>query len=136
MINEGAYSAICAQVNSGFEIVRLMEYIGWYPDKLIRYGDVYITVCPIHRDEVFRTLVLNPRNNTYHCKHVNCPGNRPSDFLDLLVRVQNTTMPEAIQDAIKHFGAEYFRLNPKQVRLIDELVRLAREQRVLSAEMD
>jgi len=130
-VNEGAYSAICAQINSGFEIQKLVQYIGWKPDKMVRSGDVYLVHCPIHQDSVFRTLVLNPRNNTYHCKHVNCAGNRPSDFLDLLVKVFNKSLPEVIHDVVTHFGPEYFRLSTKQVAIIGELVKVAREQRLI-----
>lgn len=123
MNNENSYANICAQVNSAFEVRQLMEYIGWNADKIVRTGDVYFAHCPIHRDPVFRTLVLNPRNNTYHCKHVNCSGNRPSDFLDLLTRVTHKSLPEVIQESVNHFGADYFRLTPKQLAVIEDLVR-------------
>lgn len=122
MVNEGTFSTICAQMNAAFDVNGLVEFIGWYPEKCIRSGDVYLVLCPIHRDEVFRTMVLNPRNNTYHCKHVNCIGNRPSDFLDLLVKVRNKPLAQVIQEAVKHFGADYFRLSQRQLQLIEEQV--------------
>jgi hypothetical protein len=123
---EGSYAAICAQVNSAFEVRGLIEYIGWHPEKLTQRGDVFSALCPIHQDPVFRTLVLNPRKNTYHCEHGNCPGNYPADFLDLLVKVFHKPLPEVIQDAVDHFGAEYFRLTPRQLKVIEELVLEAR----------
>ncbi len=122
-ISEGAFSALCAQINSSLHVHDLVDYIDWHADKIVRSGDVFFIHCPIHRDEVFRTLVLNPRNNTYHCKHVNCPGSRPSDFLDLVVKVSEKTLPEVLIDIVDHFGAEYFRLTDYQLRIIAEAAK-------------
>jgi hypothetical protein len=126
MPQESSYAVICAQVNASFEVRHLIEYIKWHPEKLVKNGDMYLALCPIHRDEVFRTLALNPRNNTYHCRHVNCPGNHPADFLDLLQKVFNKSLPEVLEDAIRHFSPEYFRLNQRQVVIIGELVKMQR----------
>ncbi len=121
-----AYPAICAQINSAFEIRDLLEYIGWHPAKLVRNGEIYMAMCPIHRETLFRTLVLNPRNNTYVCKHGGCPGSIPADFLDLLIRVKGKSLPEVIEEAIDHFGADYFRLSPAHETMIRKLAAEAR----------
>jgi hypothetical protein len=113
-----ALAPICALINSGFEVRELVAYIGWHPEKLVRSGDVYLALCPLHRETVFRTLVLNPRNNTYHCKHQLCPGANPADFVDLLVRWRQQPLGVVLNDVMEHFDADYFRLNGKQVRLI------------------
>lgn len=131
---DSSYALICAQVNSSFDVRHLIEYLSWFPDKLIRSGDIYLALCPIHHDEVFRTLALNPRNNTYHCTHVNCAGNHPADFLDLIVKVFNKSLAEVILDVTNHFGPDYFRLSPKQVNLINELVKLERSQGTIMPE--
>ena len=124
------YGGICAQVNAALESRSLIQYIGWLPEKMIRSGDVYLAMCPIHQDAIFRTLVLNPRNNTYICKHVHCTGNSPADFLDLLVKVSRRSLPEVIDDLVTHNGAEHFRLQDPQVKLIKELVRQVQSSRV------
>lgn len=123
---ENTYANICAQVNSAFEIRGLVDYIAWYPEKLKREGDVYITLCPIHRDTVFRTLVLNPRINTYQCRHLACPGHSPADFLDLLTKVQNVSLPEVLENVVSHFGRDYFRITEAQMKVIGELVAQVR----------
>lgn len=126
MAHDFSYSAICAQVNSAFEVRGFADYIGWHAEKMVRQGDVFRMYCPIHGETVFRTLVLNPRNNTYHCEHTACPGHHAADFLDLLCKVQNKSLPEVIQDAVDHFGAEYFRLNERQLKVLGKLVEEAR----------
>lgn len=125
---ETNYATICAQVNAAFDVRALVEYLGWHAGKLVRRGDVFAGLCPIHQDTVFRTLVLNPRNNTYHCEHGNCPGNSPSDFLDLLVKVSGKSIPEVIADAVDHFGADYFRLSERQIAVVRELVVVAKSR--------
>lgn len=129
-MDEPNYATICAQVNAALEVRALVRTIGWHPDRLIREGDVYLALCPLHRETVFRTLVLNPRANTYHCKHVACQGHQPGDFLDLLARVRSCTLPEVLEGLVTQFGAEHFRLTPPQVALIHDLVAQVRaEQR-------
>jgi hypothetical protein len=128
-VDEPNYATICAQVNAALEIRALVKFINWHPDRLIREGDVYLALCPIHREPLFRTLVLNPRSNTYHCKHVACAGHQPGDFLDLLARVGNSTLPEVLADLTEHFGADYFRLSKAQVSLIHDLVAQVRAER-------
>lgn len=125
-MNENSYAAICAQVNSSFEIRQFIQYVGHFPEKLKRDGDLYLALCPIHGETVFRTLILNPRNNTYHCSHFACPGHQPADFLDLLVRVRNSTLPEVLDDVIEHFGPAYFRITPAQREVVKDLVRQVR----------
>jgi len=128
-LDANSYPAICAQVNSALDIRQLVHFLAYHPDKLKRDGDVYVTLCPIHKETVFRTLILNPRNNTYHCRHQACPGHHAADFLDLVVRVQHVSLPEAISNVVNHFGAEYFRLNAAQLDTIAELVKMSRGSR-------
>ncbi|MDX2177866.1 MAG: CHC2 zinc finger domain-containing protein [Candidatus Sumerlaeia bacterium] len=125
-MNETSYPAICAQVNSALEVRALVRFLGYFPEKIKREGDVYVALCPIHRDEVFRTLVLNPRNNTYHCRHLGCAGHHAADFLDLIVKVKGITLPEALEAVVTHFGQDYFRVNDPQMSAIRQLVAQVR----------
>lgn len=127
-MDANSYPAICAQMNSALEIRALVNFLNYQPEKLKREGDIFLAMCPIHRDTVFRTLVLNPRNNTYQCRYQACPGNHAADFLDLVVRVQRVTLPEAIDALVKHFGPSYFRLNISQLETIAGLLAMVREE--------
>lgn len=129
MAYDSSYASICARVNSGLNVHLMMEHIGWYPEKIVRQGEIYRALCPIHREEVFRTLVLNPRNNTYHCEHQQCLGKHPADFLDLLSKVFDLTLPEVIKRMVDEFGAEQFRLSDRQVQTIERLAEEARAYR-------
>lgn len=120
---DDSYPSICAQVNSAFQVGQLMQYVNWHPDKIVRNGDIFLAYCPIHRDEVFRTLALNPRNNTYQCRHVNCAGHHPADFLDLLQKLSNKPLPEVILDAAAYFTPQYFRLTDRQIVVLQGLRR-------------
>lgn len=129
MSYEYSYAQICAQMNAGLDLQAVVEYIGWWPEKLVKSGDVYLGLCPIHKEEVFRTLVLNPRNNTYECKHVNCAGNSPADLLDLIVKTSGRTLPEVLKAMVDHFGADHFRLTDRQLDFITDLVHQVEEWR-------
>ncbi len=118
MAYEQAFGDICAQINATFEIRQLIKYCGGQPDKLVKSGEVFHAHCPIHGDDLFRTLVLNPRNNTYHCNHGNCPGSKPADFLDLIVRSKQKPLAQIIENLISEFGPDYFRLSQRQVEIV------------------
>lgn len=116
------YASICAQVNAELRVPQVIEFIGWHPERLVKFDDVYLALCPIHGDKVFRTLVLNPHGNTYQCRHVNCPGNSPSDLIDLVAQAFNETMPEALARLVEHFGAEAFGLNEYELEVLEEVL--------------
>ncbi|MCC5875362.1 MAG: hypothetical protein JJU11_03985 [Candidatus Sumerlaeia bacterium] len=127
MSYEYSYAQICAQVNAALDVRRVVEYIGWETEKLVRSGDIYLGMCPIHHEKMFRTLELNPRNNTYECKHVNCPGNAPSDLLDLIVKSSRKSLPEVLLNLANHFGPDQFRLTDRQMEFLADLVNQVRE---------
>jgi hypothetical protein len=122
---EAAYPAICAQMNAVFDVRTLVQYLAWLPNKLVRSGDVYLALCPLHNEQVFRTLNLNPRNNTYQCTHGGCVGNSPADFLDLIVRTQGKPLGLVTQELVDHFGPDYFRLSDRQLQVIRRMAALA-----------
>ncbi len=131
--NPNSMASIRARVNAGFTAVELIRFIGWHPDRIQKLGDVYLALCPIHRDSIFRTLQLNPRNNTYQCRHTSCSGYAPADYIDLLIKVQKISPAEVILAAVNEFGLEYFHLNDEQFQVIkdqaeqDEQARLIKE---------
>jgi hypothetical protein len=112
---------ICAQVNAALESRQVLEYLEWFPEKMIRSGDIYLAYCPIHKDKLFRTLALNPRNNTCHCHHMDCPQNQTSDFLELIVKASGKTIAQVIRDLVVRFGADQFNLAEGQMRFINEM---------------
>lgn len=118
-----AYASICAQMNSAITAQEVMEYLQYHPDKVVRSGEVYLALCPIHGETVFRTLVLNPRNNTYQCRYSSCAGNNASDFLDLIVRVTGKELAMAMLDLVAHYGAPKFSLTERQLATLGKLAR-------------
>lgn len=127
-MDENSYPAICAKVNQAFDARQFLSFLNYKPEMARRNGDVWLAMCPIHKETVFRTLVINPRNNTYHCENHSCPANKPGDFIDLYCKARNLTIPESIRELVNHFGAEYFGLTPKQLSVIDDLVQQVRRE--------
>lgn len=116
-----AYASICAQMNSALNPREVIEYLQYHPDKVVRSGEVYVALCPIHRETVFRTLMLNPRNNTYLCRYSSCAGNNASDFLDLIVRVTGKELAAAMLELAAHYGVAKFSLTERQLTTLRKL---------------
>ncbi len=122
------YASICAKVNAELRVPQVIEFIGWYPERLVKFEDVYLALCPIHGDKVFRTLVLNPNGNTYQCRHVNCPAGSPSDLIDLVARCFGESMPEALARLVDHFGPDAFGLSESELAVLAEILEMVQRE--------
>ena len=113
-MEEYKFTSLCARINSSLEVKKVIEHVGFHPDKAVKAGGLWRLFCPIHGEEIFRTLVLNPRRNTYHCEHTACPAHQPGDMIDLLARVKRTSREYIVGELLAEYGAQRLRLTPQQ----------------------
>jgi DNA primase len=108
------FSALCARINSALDIRELIDLIGYYPNRAIKVGGLWRTLCPVHNETIFRTLVINPRRNTYHCEHGVCPAHQPGDLIDLLAKARGCSRAKAVNELLQRIGSEKLRLTDRQ----------------------
>lgn len=121
MMTEREFSAACARINSSLDVKEYIDLLGYYPEKAVRSGGLWRLFCPLHKDTLFRTLVINPRRNTYHCEYSLCTIHQPGDLIDLLARVRGGTLEQAVVELHERFGAEKLRLSAVQDANLREL---------------
>ncbi|MBM3333630.1 tetratricopeptide repeat protein, partial [Candidatus Sumerlaeota bacterium] len=77
--------------------------------KLINYraetvqvaGDTIKSFCPIHQEQVFRTLFIDQRVRRYRCSYALCPGNKGGDLIDLYARARKIEYNDAAQQIVE-----------------------------------
>jgi tetratricopeptide (TPR) repeat protein len=95
---------VIAEVNQTLDIQQLLEYIDYKTNKLQDSGDTIRGFCPIHRESVFRTLVINKSQRTFRCMYGLCEGSRGGSLVQLLALSRKITTDEAAKEIIDSQG--------------------------------
>lgn len=121
-MNDREFDNLCARINSSLDVKEFIDLLGYHADKAIRTAGLWRMFCPIHGDTLFRTLVINPRRNTYHCEYSLCAIHKPADLVDLLARVRGVAREAAVGELLDRFGAQHLRLTATQEVMLREHV--------------
>lgn len=116
------FGILCAQINSALDAREVIDFIDYFPERANRVGKLYRAFCPVHKERLFRTLVVNPRRNTHHCEHQPCPAHQPGDLIDLVARAHGVSRKKAAALLIAHFGPERLKLSDRQAQRIQDML--------------
>ncbi len=117
-MKEQEFSTLCAKINGALDVRDVIDLLDYSSDKAIQSAGLWRLYCPIHQETVFRTLVINPRRNTYICEYSACPAHQPGDLIELLSRVRATPKVEIVLILLKKYGTEKLRLTVEQGKLL------------------
>lgn len=84
----------------------LLEYIDFHPESIQRDGPRLRASCPIHRDSVFRTLLVEFATSAYHCSKADCPGAEGGDLIDLVAKSQRIPYDEAVRRLVVEYNID------------------------------
>ncbi len=76
-------------------VSKVLAVINYRRDTLQSSGGVIRCFCPIHREAVFRTLIIDEGHATYRCSYTLCKGAQGGDMIDLYARVSDLPYDEA-----------------------------------------
>ncbi|MBX7245229.1 MAG: tetratricopeptide repeat protein [Candidatus Sumerlaeaceae bacterium] len=97
---------VIADLNGQIEIHRLMELIGYRVEKLVDAGETIRGFCPIHRDKLFKTLLIDKFQRSFRCTHSLCPGTAGGNLITLYSMATKTPIDDAVQKLAGEFGLE------------------------------
>lgn len=69
-----------------------LKKIGFRVEKVQRFGTQLRSFCPIHKDEVIRTLTIDLSRKTFRCSYGQCPGNKGGNLIDLFMLSRKTSL--------------------------------------------
>lgn len=85
-------------VLAAIEVGKFLQFVNYRTDTIQDAGDSIKCFCPIHREMVFRTLVIGKRDKSYRCSYSLCSGNKGGNIIDLYARVKQIDYDEALQE--------------------------------------
>ncbi len=78
---------IVQAINEQLDAQALMTAIGFHTDKIRVLGKSLKTHCPVHQDDKFATLIVDPTRRTYKCMVSTCPAFKGGDLVELYAMV-------------------------------------------------
>lgn len=108
-------------VRHALDAAAILRRIGYRTEMIQDTPDAIKCFCPIHKETIFRTLLIEKRTGLYRCSNYNCAGNAGGDLIDLYARARGFGYEQALLELASHFGIE---INPS---LIDDYVGHALE---------
>lgn len=88
------------EVNSKLDAVRLLELIGYFPEKIqVSPNTASIKAfCPVHKDTKFRSLVIETDRNTYQCTLKSCPCHSGGVLVELYAQAKSIEVVTAARE--------------------------------------
>lgn len=91
------------EVLGAIQVSALLQRVNYRTDTIQEIGDTIKCFCPIHKEAVFRTLIINSREKTYRCSYNLCAGNKGGDLIDFYAKTKGKDYDEALQDLVEQF---------------------------------
>lgn len=108
-------------IRAALEPEPLLRAINYRPETIQVIGHTIKSFCPIHRESIFRTLIIDSQSRTYRCTNKSCPGNEGGDMIDLYARAKGIGYDEALPELAGAFGVEV------DMNVAQDYLRRARE---------
>ncbi len=85
------------RLNETIDGQQMLIRMGYNPDSIFVDGDLIRIFCPIHKDQVRRSLVLNNREKTFRCQYTQCPVHEGGPLIVLYAKCMNLDVADAVE---------------------------------------
>lgn len=94
------------KVLSALESEEILRRIGYRTEMIQDTGQAIKCFCPIHKETIFRTLLVDKESGEYRCSNYNCPGRTGGDLIDLYARSKEISYEQALLELAATFSVE------------------------------
>lgn len=101
----------------------VLEAINYRTDTIQEISDTVKSFCPIHKEQVFRTLIINTQDKSYRCSYSLCPGNKGGDLIGLFALSYGLDYDQGVAKIAKDLNMEIEL--PTTQEFIDKTVEVA-----------
>jgi chromosomal replication initiator protein DnaA len=84
------------QVRRALDAVEVLRLIDYRPETIQDAKGKIKCFCPIHRETIFRTLVVDKAEGTYQCGNYSCDGSEGGDLIDLYSRARSLSYEQGV----------------------------------------
>ncbi|MBN1901808.1 tetratricopeptide repeat protein [Candidatus Sumerlaeota bacterium] len=114
---------IIKEIIDQIDVRTILEAINYRTDTIQEIGDTVKSFCPIHKEQVFRTLIINKKDKTYRCSYSLCPGNKGGDLISLFALSYNLDYDQGVAKMVKELNMDIEL--PTTQEFIDKTVEVA-----------
>lgn len=113
---------IIKKVLRNVDINQILELMNYRTDTIQDTAKNVKCFCPLHKEKVFRTLVIEKGNKNYQCSYSLCIGNKGGDLIDLYAKFLNLGYDECLQKLVKDMKLDVeLPLSPEMIEKIVEV---------------
>lgn len=95
---------VVKRVLAGLDALDVLEFIDYRPDSLVRERGKIRCFCPIHRETMFQTLVVDEVAKTFRCSKDECPGTEGGDIVSLAAWGTRTDYDTVMRRLVEEYG--------------------------------
>lgn len=105
--------------NASLNAWDLLLQMGFNENSLYREGNTIRLFCPLHKDQIRRSMIIYTDRNAYKCQYTNCEGYRGGNLLEFYSQYMGVEMPDVISH-VKNQGTDGVDLVDRADKLIQE----------------
>lgn len=94
-------NATISEVNTRLNVRRLMQAIDYRFDKFQENPRGAKGFCPIHREGLFRNLVIDKDTHTFRCQYTQCVGSQGGSLVDLYAQAKGLNVDDAVREIVR-----------------------------------
>lgn len=106
-------------INASLDVWDLLLKMGFPESALYREGNTIRLFCPLHKDQIRRSMIFYTDKNTFRCQYTNCEGHRGGNLLEFYSLYMGVDLSDVINH-IRHSGTSETDLVERADRLIQE----------------
>lgn len=92
---------IIDEVNRRLNVRKLMQAIDYRFDKYQEGPKAGKGFCPIHREGLFRNLLIDLETHTFRCQYTQCPGSKGGSLVSLFSQSMGVDMDVAVRRLVR-----------------------------------
>ena len=106
-------------VNASLDAWDLLLRMGFPESALYREGNTIRLFCPLHKDQIRRSMIIYTDRNTFKCQYTNCEGHKGGNLLEFYSMYMGVELPEVINH-IRNIGTNETDLVERADKMIQE----------------
>ena len=112
-------------VNRRLDIRQLMQTIGYRFEKYQENPKSAKGFCPIHREGLFRNLVIDREERTFRCQYTQCAGSKGGNLVSLFAQAREIDLDAAVRAIVRDQQLDV--ALPVNRDIVDEQLALAQQ---------
>lgn len=99
MLSKSLYKQINRLINPS----ELLKLIDFNAERSMENAEGILCYCPIHGDNVVKTLVIDKMAQSFRCRYSLCPGHKGGSLIDLWAMAKDISVDKAALELVRKF---------------------------------